>query len=460
MTETERGSRPAGAGLSPPMWVTALLYGLVATLAVCIPAWPGHMSYDPLFAYKESISGIEILTWPPLHAYFFWLSRHLGAGAGGVFAAQTFLLFASAAIIASVLLARRALAWAAMAVFAILFVAVPPMLGVLMSQWRDVATGGLALAAIAAWLVAGYRRAPGFIVVMALMLGLCVALRYNSFPLFGLLVPMMVWRPYVTPGSTARLRLFTAASMVIALALAAASMTWRLPDFKSPPRANSVAGTQLFDLIGISACTGHDYLPLSASNGWPLTTEQLRLVYDPRHLNRAFREIPGVPHMEAPSDPAWIQKTWLEVVPKEFDCYLAHRTTVLLEQMGMAKGEVFYPVHGDIDQNPYGLKLAHPRANSVMTTYVRVHSPSNWRRPVWLYVIATLLVAALAVRRDRWILLEVATLAGAYANVALLFLIGPAADARYIFTSNLLCAVLIAVGLVRLAAPRQAASPS
>jgi hypothetical protein len=420
--------------------------------------WPGQMGYDPLYAYKEAISGIETMTWPPLHAYLFALSRAFGAGAGGLFAAQTFLLFLAASLSFNLLIDRRPLALAAMAGFALLFAMVPPMLGALMSLWRDVPTATFALVSLALWLLAGRYRSLGLIVASALALGCSVALRYNAFPLFALTAPLMIWRPFHAPRPSGRVRAVTVIALILSIGLAWASTQWRLPDFKRLPAAQSFAGIQLFDLLGISACANHSYLPLGVTNGWPLTGAQVRQIYDPRHLNRAFGKHGDLPEILPTDAHGRVPEIWRDVVPKEFGCYLSHRPSVFVEQMGLAPGAVFIPLQGSIDPNPFGLTLAHPWATSQFNHYVQTASPHVWQRPVLIYVAAGLVVLALLMVRHRYSLLAVALLGGAFANPALLFLIGPAADARYIIPSNVLCALLVAGGLAMLAEPRGPAS--
>lgn len=435
-----------------PMWLAALGLAVVATAALCWPAWPGHMGYDALFAYAESKRGITTMTWPPLHAYLFWVSRHLGAETWGLFTAQTFALFFGANVAASLLVARRPAAVAAMVLFALAFVFVPPMLGVAMMQWRDVTVASFWTLSLALWLLAAQRRSFALFAAAAAALGCSVALRYNAFPLFALSAPLMVWRPYLAPASW-RLRIGAALTLAACVGLAVASTQWRLPDLKRLPAVGTFSGVQLFDLMGISACSGRNYLPAASTDGWPITVNQIRTAYDPKHLNRAFAPQPGQPTIQNTDGYGAVQAAWRETVPKEFGCYLAHRTLVLMEQMGMAREGVFYPAHHGIDPNPYGLKVAHREASEAVTRWVGESSKQLWRRPFLLYVGAALVTLTLLVRRSGWSLLAVALLGGAVANCALLFLIGPAADARYIFPSNALCALLIAAGLGALAAP-------
>lgn len=430
-----------------PSWLSSVLLAGLATLAVCYPAWPGHFGYDALYAYKTSITGIENMVWPPLHAYMFWISRIAGAGVGGLFAAQTFVLFFSAALAASLLIKSRIRAFAAAVTFIGLFVLVPPVLGVAMSQWRDVPTASFAMLAMSLWLLAStYRSWPAFI-VGALALGCSVALRYNAFPLFALIAPMMALWPFLGRPSAGKGRV--AAGLVVALSIIAAwaSTQWRLPDLKPVDAANTQFTIQLFDLLGVSACTNRSFLPPELTGGTPLTGAQVRELYDPRHAQMALGPHAGVPTLDVAVRHAGplVDKAWRNAIPHHLGCYFAHRNIVFVEQLGLEKHHVFYPVHGRVDPNLYGIQLAHPAASSAVTRYVYVSADHLLRRPFWLYVFAAVATSILLTRREPRSIVCLALTVGAFGNVALLYFIGPAADARYLFPSNIFCAFVIAV---------------
>ena len=415
------------------------------------------MSYDGLYAYGTSIHGVESMVWPPMHAYLFWLSRRAGAGTGGLFLVQTFLIFSGAAVGAGLLIRRRGLHLAALAGFAGIVALVAPMLGVMLVHWRDVTTASFMLLSLALWLLGARYRSSVLVAAAALALGLSLSLRYNAFALFVLTAPLMVWRPFLDRPAGVRPRAAAGLALVAALGLAWGSVHWRLPDLKRLPAAGTLTNIQVFDLLGVSTCEGQNYLPLSVSRGRPLTAAQVRELYDPRHVQLSLRPHPGIPRLyvthrfQTPALTADVARAWRETVGAHAVCYLKHRTAVFVQQMGLAAGPVFYPTHGTIDPNPYGLTLAHPAASTAVTRYV-VAASAGWpARPAWLYFTAALVVLALVPRRDPRGRLAFALLGGAIANVALLYLIAPEADARYIFPGNLLCAFLIAAGLAMLA---------
>jgi hypothetical protein len=346
----------------------------------------------------------------------------------------------------NLLVRRPLLAAAGLAAIAFSFVAVPELLGCALVHWRDVTTASFAMAALAAWLLAVRYRAWPALALAAAAFGAAAALRYNAVLLIVLVAPLMVWAPFLQVGETMRTRAMTAALLAGSLALAWGSTQWRLPDLKRLPTPNNFGGTQEFDLLGISACADRNYLPPRLTAGWPITPRQIRMAYDPRHLQLALQPKPGVPTILESNALGQVQRVWPRAVRAEFRCYLAHRAAVFVQQMGLGRADVFIPSYSRIDPNPYGLTLARPKAAAAVTAYVMIRAPELWRRPFLLYLLAPVVVAALWWRRSPARLLFLALLGGAFAYPALLFVAAPAADARYIFPSSVFCAFILAAG--------------
>jgi hypothetical protein len=431
--------------LNPPSWLTCLAFAVVATGLACYPAWPGFMSYDSLMAYREAIYGVETMLWPPFHAYMFEVGRALGTDSWGVFLFQTFALFFSAALSIHLLVGGRRLALFLCVAFALAFIYVPSMAGSLFAHWRDVPTASFTLMGLALWLLAARRRSIGLLVLAIGAIGCALALRYNALMLAAPALALMVARPFLSRKPARLGRAVAAVAIAGVLGLAWASTQWRLPDLQRLPAPNSLGGTQEFDLIGISACADHSYLPLAVTAGQPVSPYQIRKAYDPRHLQQTLAPRPGVPRMVETDAGGEVASVWRRLIWKEWRCYLSHRSAVFVEQMGLAKGALFYASHEAIDPNPFGLRLAHPAAAAKVDAYIDSRAPEPWRRPALLYPLAALLAAAASLRRRGHALFLLAILAGAFAYPAALFVAAPAADARYIFPSNVLCALLIVI---------------
>lgn len=423
-------------------WALAAALAIPAAAAVCWPVWPGHMSFDGLLAYDQAVRGVRTMLWPPLHSYIFALFRMAHLGVGWVLFAQVFLLFFAAAALFGLMLGRAWRMVAAFGAMVALILAVPAVLGSLFAHWRDVPVASFALMGLALW--AAGRRTPWLAVLAVLAEGLALGLRYNAVGLIFPLLALMLWKPLPRGAATLRARLAVILAMLVVLPLAWASTRWRLPDLALLPASSGFEATKELDLIGISACANRSYLPPGLTGGAPITGQQLRWTYDPRHLQLALEPRAGVPAIYESDAGGELSPAWSRAVRAQFGCYLSHRTTVFMEQMGMAREGVFYAVHGGIDPNPHGLKLSRPDASKTVTDYVGAHANDLWRRPFWLYPLAAAAVAwAFARRRaEAWPMAALAV--GAFGYAGLLFVAAPAADARYIFPSNLACIVLIA----------------
>lgn len=402
------------------------------------------MSYDSLLAWTQAVDGVTTAVWPPLHAYLFAVSRWAHAGPWGLFVFQTFVLFAAANVILSLAARRAWLAAGSMILFMASFLWITPQLGVVMTQWRDVTTTSFAVLGVALWRLGEGRKGLWLAAAAALAFGAAAALRYNALPLIAFAMAAMVWSRRGTG------RTVIAAVVIVGVGLAWASTQWRLPDLKRLPAGHNAMVIEQFDLIGVSACAGQDLLPSAMTGGRPIPAERIRAGYDARHLNLSLRQAHLAKLAPGDANSRLAGAAWRGAVASHPGCYLKHRRAVFAEQMGLRRDHLFYPTHGTIDPNPYGLKLAHPGASAWLNGKIAAGALPMPRRAFWLYVLALPLALAGVWRdRSRRDLLG-ALVAGAYAYAGVLFLAGPAADARYIFPSNVFCVLAILVSIAAL----------
>lgn len=428
-----------------------MAFGLavIASAIVCFPTWPGYMSFDSLFAYQQSIEGVVTAVWPPLHAYLFFVSRHLGLGAGGLFYAQVFVVFLSAAMIINMTVGNVWKSIAGFLGFFLLFVYFPTIIGVAIVSWKDVTTAAFAMLGITVWLLAIRRRSLPMVVLSVAIFCAALALRYNSLPLIAfILLGMVVW-PFADR-CTRYERGVVGAAIVIGCAVAFASTVWRLPDFKRLPPESGFAAIQEFDLMGIEVCSQTHVIPLEMSKGVEISVEQVTQLYDARHVQLAFRTVPGIPPLIETDGGGAVPKKWLEVLPTQPLCYLKHRLAVFSWLMGTNPAGVFYPTHGGIDANKFALALANPQASQWIATYVVSHANSPLRRPYILYVLATVAFAFMFYCKTLPRQVLSGMFIGLLAYPAALLFTAPAADARYIFPSNIFCLILIVVAVLEL----------
>ncbi len=157
-------------GLCRPRFFLAFCLALMAAVFLCWPTWPGYMSYDPLFAWKESIYGIETSVWPPMQAYLSYLSRTLTGGPGGYFFGQVFILFFSISVTISMYVEKLLAVIALFIINIFIFCFFPTMLGVLGVIWKDVTTASFSLAGLMFWLLAVRFQSWPFLLVAVVSL--------------------------------------------------------------------------------------------------------------------------------------------------------------------------------------------------------------------------------------------------------------------------------------------------
>lgn len=429
-------------GLQALTWLASVALALVVSIVLCWPTWPGFMSFDSLFALQESTTGITSGIWPPMQAYLFYLSRTAGLGVVGYFFGQTFLLFLSCFVIIGLYSTRVSHYLAYCLVFCALFLLFPTMWGTVGVIWKDVTTASFACAGVACWLLAVRSRSFLLVALAGLAFFFSLALRFNAVPLvFFLMIGLAIF-PF---GKRSRKldRAISAAIVVSFTVLAALSAIYRLPDLAPLPADKGFSGIQLFDLVGISVCSGQVYAPIGDANGNAITLDQLTQMYEPRHANLTLQPREGIPGELLVDGPQGISARWMSTVPQQLGCYFDHRMKVFAYLMGFNDGPTFYPTHGGIDENRFGVSLTRPVAAQVWVGEIVAGADQAFRRIFWLYGVATILFAAWGVRNRFNNLAIVGLWLGAILYPAALFFVSPAGDARYTFPSSVFCCLLI-----------------
>jgi hypothetical protein len=419
----------------------AVLLSLAATIVLTWPVWPGFMSFDSLYVYRESIEGVTISQQPPVHAYLFMLSRALGLGTGGLFFFQTFLLFFGSVLIMRRFVATLPVLVVAFAVYVGAFFYFPTMLGAAIVHWKDVLTANFFIFGFALWLEAGERRSYPLLAAAVLFMCLSASARLNAITLSAIPLAMMIVRPFGMRRPPLRARAAAGAIVAAGLFVVYAQMTWRLPDFAPLPTDRGERITMAWDLLGVSACEGVDLLP--PQFGPPLTADQLRALYDYRIADFSFMKREGHPSLPATelhgADDHVVRNAWGQVVPAHFGCYAAHRTSVLRGLLGFVDEPIIEPTAMGIDPNQYGLHLEHPAAATAVEDFVLHSDHVMWRRQFLLYFTApALAVAVVLLLGRRFLVLPILVLSG-YAYLAGLVFAAPAIAGRYPFASNVCC---------------------
>ena len=406
--------------------------------------WPGLMSFDSLLAFSESANGITTVAWPPMHAYLISLAGRLPVAPGNIIFFQTFLLCAAGVLLAFRIFRTTLQALAASSVYLALLALSPSVLGALAVHWRDPLTAAFFVLAVALWVGPPGRPTWPALLSGALAASICLALRYNAFPVLvpiSLLMVFRVWR-FGPPGPA------KIAALIVLMApypLAMASVTWRLPDFQRMPPASSMSTTRLFDIVGVGACSGRSLLPVAAGAKSSVPVADLRSVYTPAHVNIVVSGLERRGYSPQTLSGKTLKAAWFEAVRQDPACFLSHRSLVLLAQIGALRGDPFYVMHNQIDPNDFGFELARPDKAATYVAVVNRMAQAYWNRPVVLLLLSLILMAVTFRTAPERRLLKLALALGAAGFTGLLFLVSPAADARYIVPALAAAALLAAI---------------
>lgn len=434
--------RFSGLGFGEPRIFASLALGLLSATILCWPTWPGFMSYDTIAALSQSMDGITSGIWPPMQAYLFYLSRWAGLGVVGYFFGQAFLLFLSIFIIIGFLTRTKIGHLLAATVFMAIFLMFPTLWGTLGVIWKDVTTASFACAGVASWLLAIHYRSRILVAIAGLAFFVSLALRFNAFPLTLALIVGVAALP-LGWNSTHRDKIFSTVVVLLFSGLAVLSTAYRLPDFAPLPSDKGFSPIQLFDLVGISVCSGETNVPLMGDEGEKISLEQLRAIYDPRHVNLTLDPRKGIQRTLVEHGSDGLTGLWISAIVNDPVCYLKHRARVLSYLMGANEGSTFYPTHGGIDSNSYGYVLARPGAAAIWTSAILSRSDHWFTRIYLLYIAATIvLIGWFLFARDKNLVIPLLWF-GAVSYPATLFIVSPAGDARYLFPSSIFCCLVV-----------------
>ena len=431
-----------------------LLAPALAAAFVAGSVWPGLMGHDGLLAFRESARGVTTVTWPPMHAYLLTFSGQFPLAPGSLIFFQVFALGAGGVVVAFRLFRSTLQASLASIVYLAALAFSPSVAGTLAVHWRDPLTAAFFALAAAAWIAPPGRPPWLGLVLGAAAATVCLSLRYNAFPVVIPLTCLMVYRvwryPPAMPGRLAAILLLLAP-----YPLTVASVTWRLPDFQRMPRAENISTTRLFDVVGVGACSGKSFLPVAPGATAMTPPDALRKVYSPAHANLVIADLRARGY-STDFDYQALRAAWFDAVRHDPLCFLSHRRLVLLAQVGALKGDPFYITHNGIDPNPFGFRLARPDAAAAYVEGVVQQSHAYWNRPA-VVLAGSVLLMLLSFRAapDRR-LVKLALALGAIGFTGLLFLVSPAADARYIVPALAAAALLAGISAADLLPGRRA----
>jgi len=434
-------------------YIVALCLGLIASVIIVWPVWPGFMSFDSLYVYRESIEGVAIAQQPPIHAYLFAFFRTIGLGAGGLFFFQTALLFCGSALIIRRFVDSTIVLVVAFALYVGGFYYFPTLLGTVIVQWKDVLTATFFIFGAALFLEANERRSYVLLALAVFSFSCAAAARLNAITLSIVPLVAMVVYPFGTWKASLRTRGTMLAIVLVSLLGINAQDRWRLPDFAPLPPEYGLGILMSWDLLGVSACEGVDLLP--PEFGPQLSSDQLRSLYDYRLPDYSVMIRPGMPNpaggyyaVHAPE----IERQWRAVIPTHLGCYASHRISVFRTLLGLVNEPILDPTTTGIDPNPFNLHTERPAEADAIEHYVMQGAATMWRRPFFLYLLAPVLAVLVVQRLGRRYAPLLLLALSAYGYIIGLLFGAPSAPGRYPFASNVLCLLVTVICACVLAA--------
>jgi hypothetical protein len=384
--------------------------------------FPGFMSSDPVLQLHEARTAVFSNAHPPAMAAEWRVLEVFVTGPILMLVLQGALFLGGLYRILCHRLAPRPAAVAAVCV--LLF---PPVLTPMAVIWKDSQMAAYLVAGIAALLS---PRLGIRLIGLALVAAAC-AFRYNAaaaaLPIVGLL---FVWRP----GQRWWIRTSIAALAFVAVVAAAFKVNALLTvetRFLSPAYTDIVGvlyyedhrsdedlrellrGTPLLHTTDIHARARALYSPRTS---WQVTRGEDRLFEDPK----------------SPEQAAALNRAWKELVLGDPEAYLAHRTAVFAELLGLSDAPLWGPVFiGFAESAEQATWIQHEAVPSRLQSYAAralgyLASETMLFRP-YLYAAIAILLLALCCR-DR---LTLALLLSGLAYEAGYFPIGSTPDTRY-----------------------------
>jgi hypothetical protein len=393
----------------------------VGWLGLLVYAHPGYMSYDSIEQLRQTRSGTFTDWHPPVMAMLWRLVELVWRGPLGMFVLQSVTF-----VIGGYLLLRRWLVPVAAAIACLLVTWFPPMSSVLAVIWKDSQMMGYATLGIAL-LVRGGRRSQ---LAALAWLALASAMRHNAFTItFAPVVLLFEWRPGVW-SRWRRYAVATGAWLVITATAFGANVA--LTDVHTHPWTD--AG-QAGDVGGMIACappmTDDELREILADTPFTPTKDIQAAIsdaYDPEATAMHLWEGRILELVSNDTQRVALDRAWWTLLREYPGAYLEHRARMFVDQL-----QIGFKRHQNIwvGIDPIGkdLYVDDPTPTQKVLRRLQIRAGASWLFWPWLYLLATLIMVPVAVRRrDRVV---VALGLSGISSMLPLFVIAPAAGYRY-----------------------------
>ena len=425
----------------------SFLLALVAAGTILAAVYPGFMSFDSVLALHEARTAVSGGDYPPFVSYVWRVLDFIWPGPALMLSVQNFVLVLSFAAIMRTFGYRGTIIAAAVALFCI----APPLLGPMLVVWKDVALSASLCAAVFFLLAANRATNPQLCTAAGIAMLFCgAAYRMNAI---SAVLPLVAWLSYGGIfAKHGRARAFAAGMATFAgIALAVFIVNgYRYPGMVRFPPPFGIDNVMVHDLAAMTALTGKNLMP--AASRPPMSDDSIeyfRRIYDPRHTNLEKGNDKEGRLWTALSLPrTLLHSAFLSAVRGEPQAYLARRSAVFRELIGLTAGPTYMPTYVGIDPNEEGITHRPSQLTARVLDYIREQSYSTIGKPWFYYLLGTLALAISVARRQS---ASCAAAVAVYSSGALyllpFFFIAPAADVRYNHWSIVCMLIVIAAAL-------------
>jgi hypothetical protein len=441
------------AQIRSPHWVP-LVTALIAAGAILLAVYPGFMSFDSLLELHEARTAVTGGDYPPFVSYVWRVFDAIWPGPSLMLLVQNFLLIASYAALGRTLGYRRCL----IVIAVVLFCLAPPIVGPMLVVWKDVGVSAFLCAATACVLAVERTSNPRFMITAAIiLLFFGSAFRMNAITAILPLVVWLWWERAISQRGRVNVPAASAATFAgIAVAVFVVNGV-QFPSLARFPAPVGLKSVMVHDMAAMTALCGKNLMPSAgqASSG-DNPVEYFRRIYDPRHTNlETANDREGRLWKALDLPDAVVYSAFLSALRNEPRAYVAHRTNVFRELVGLTGGPTLISTHPGVDANEEGVIYRPTRVSEAVIYYILTGSGWFFGKPWFYYLLGTMAFAIAIVRRkEASCAAAVAVYVSGVFYLLPFFFITPAADVRYNHWSIVCMFIVIA------AAFRPAVRPS
>ncbi len=424
-----------------------LLLPLVLTVAIIVLFYPGFMSYDTIHALRSARNGVTDSMWPPMVSYVWRLIDQISTNPSAMHFFQVGLLLYSVFYIAYIFTKRIYLA----AIFLVLYLTVPVVLGTIAVIWKDVLMTSFFLSAF--WilyqsqLVRGWSRVSFYFTVALFLIFLGTSTRHNAIT--GA-VPLIFYASFLLASLFRKSKAAVCITTFVIATILTTSMynskifldNYSLPKIEALPSSTEafLQMVRVLDIAGASICVGESLFDVTSPG---LTLDEIKATYDPKHVNLSqalLAKVATGPQLNA---------VWRSVAIQHPVCFLHNKLMLTRFLTGAHEGVQFIITHPSVDQNEYGYKLDDSKIRETAVNYIVKASPVFFFKPWFIYLFSLICFVYLAAKKRLSPGLVALYFSGVF-YFGSLVIFGNAADARLLFYSTTTTLLFVAISLVEI----------